>query len=59
MVGGASLIADQTKPPLSQLTLFRESERDALAALRTLDLEKLSPMDAFMWLMKIKKQLED
>ena len=57
--GGASLVADQTKQPLSQLTLFRESERDALTALRTLDLEKLSPMDAFAWLMKIKKQLED
>ena len=27
--------------------------------LRTIDLEKLSPMDAFMWLMKVKKQLED
>ncbi len=58
-VGGASLVADQTGQPSSQLTLFRESERDALAALRTLDLETLSPMDAFMWLMKIKKQLED
>ena len=31
----------------------------ALAALRRLDLEKLSPMDAFMWLNRIKKQLED
>jgi hypothetical protein len=41
------------------LSLFRESERDALEALNKLDLEKLSPMDAFMWLMKIKKQLED
>jgi hypothetical protein len=52
-------VADQTAKPDSQLTLFRESERDALEALRVLDLEKLSPMDAFMWLMKIKKQLED
>jgi hypothetical protein len=41
------------------MTLFRESERDALQALRGLDLEKLSPMDSFMWLMQIKKQLED
>jgi len=57
--GGASLVADQSKQPDSQLTLFRESERDALQALRTLELETLSPMDAFMWLMRIKKQLED
>jgi len=57
--GGASLVADQTAKTASQLTLFRENERDALEALRILDLEKLSPMDAFMWLMKIKKQLED
>jgi DNA mismatch repair protein MutS len=55
--GGVSLVADQNAQPDSQLTLFRESERDALEALRVLDLEKLSPMDAFMWLMKIKKQL--
>jgi DNA mismatch repair protein MutS len=55
--GGASLTADNSGLPASQLTLFKENERDALEALRTLDLEKLSPMDAFMWLMKIKKQL--
>lgn len=41
-----------------QLSLFRESERDALAALNDLDLENISPMDAFMWLARIKKQLE-
>jgi len=57
--GGASLVADQTGQPPSQLTLFRDNERNALEALRILDLEKLSPMDSFMWLMKIKKQLED
>ncbi len=57
LAGGASLAADKTGQPAGQLTLFRENERDALEALRTLDLEKLSPMDAFMWLMKIKKQL--
>ena len=55
--GGPSLAADNSGQPAGQLTLFRENERDALEALRTLDLEKLSPMDAFMWLMKIKKQL--
>jgi DNA mismatch repair protein MutS len=56
---GASWIAEAASGPSSQLSLFRESERDALQALHKLDLEKLSPMDAFMWLMKIKKQLED
>ncbi len=57
--GGASLVADSGRQPSGQMTLFRESERDALQALRGLDLEKLSPMDSFMWLMQIKKQLED
>ena len=42
----------------AQLSLFRESERDALDALRELDLDNISPMDAFMWLARIKKQLE-
>jgi len=42
-----------------QLSLFRESERDALAALRELDLDRISPMDAFMWLVRIRAQLDD
>ncbi|MCP4292158.1 MAG: DNA mismatch repair protein MutS [bacterium] len=46
-------------PDAGQLSLFRESERDALDALNDLDLEKISPMDAFMWLAKIKKQMEN
>jgi len=57
--GGASLVAEGNRQPSGQMTLFRESERDALQALRTLDLEKISPMDSFMWLVRIKKQLED
>ena len=57
--GGASLMADQSGQRPSQLTLFRENERDALEALKSLDLEKISPMDAFMWLDMIKKQLEE
>jgi DNA mismatch repair protein MutS len=57
--GGASLAAESSGGMTGQLSLFRENERDALAALRTIDLEEMSPMDAFMWLMKIKKQLED
>jgi len=44
--------------PRAQLSLFKESERDALEALRDLDLEKLSPMDAFLWLVRIKDQLD-
>ena len=43
----------------AQLSLFREAERDALAALRGLDLATLSPVDAFMWLVRIREQLED
>jgi len=43
----------------AQLSLFRESERDALSALRGLDLATLSPVDAFMWLVRIREQLDD
>ncbi len=42
----------------SQLTLFQEGERDALEALRGMDLEKLSPLEAFMMLVRIKEQLD-
>jgi len=59
LTGGASVAADRPAGPSSQLSLFRENERDALKALGKLDLEKLSPMDAFMWLVNIKKQLEE
>jgi DNA mismatch repair protein MutS len=55
--GGASLAAEAAGPR-TQLSLFNEAEKDALADLRSLDLEKISPMDAFMWLMKIKKQVD-
>jgi DNA mismatch repair protein MutS len=60
--GGASFAADGTPPGAggnAQLSLFRETERDALDALRNLDLDHISPMDAFMWLARIKKQLSD
>ena len=61
--GGASFAADGRNaavPALdTQLSLFRESERDALETLKGLDLDHISPMDAFMWLVKIKKQLTD
>ena len=58
--GGASFAAERPLPaggPDTQLSLFRESERDALDALRTLDLDHISPMDAFMWLARIRQQL--
>ena len=42
----------------AQLSLFSEAQRDALSALRSLDLEKISPLDAFAWLLKIKQQLD-
>ncbi len=57
-VDKTSLIGNQNLPNAGQLTLFRESERDALDALHDLDIEKISPMDAFMWLAKIKKQID-
>ncbi len=43
--------------PSHQLSLFTDGERDALEGLRGLDLETLSPLDAFLWLARIKKQL--
>ena len=43
----------------AQLSLFKDSERDALKALRQMDLDAISPLDAFMWLVKIRQQLED
>jgi len=42
-----------------QLSLFNLQERDALQALRGLDLNRLSPVDAFMWIAKIRKQLDE
>ena len=67
--GGASLVADtdlarevrKTGVGLGgqQLSLFSDGERDALDALRDLDLDRISPVDAFMWLVKIRSQLPD
>ncbi len=42
-----------------QLSLFTDGERDALEALRALDLERLSPVESFMWLVKIRQQIAD
>ena len=58
--GGSSLAADSgPAAPLEvqQLSLFNEQERDTLDALRELDVETISPVDAFMWLVRIKRQL--
>ncbi|MBK7046037.1 MAG: DNA mismatch repair protein MutS [bacterium] len=68
--GGASLAADgpggpggpsgrQGRGAAIQATLFHEPERDALKALRDLDLERISPVDAFMWLARLKNSLAD
>jgi len=54
---GFSLAADRPLAAARQLSLFSDGERDALDALRDLDLEGISPMDAFLWLARIKKQL--
>lgn len=45
--------------PSAQLSLFSEHERDALESLRRLDVDRISPVDAFMWLVKIRQQLLD
>lgn len=55
--GGYSLAADAA-PDAGQLSLFTEGERDALEALRGLDLDRISPVDAFMWLVRIRRQLD-
>lgn len=61
--GGAALAADSGRPlpgaasPVAQLDLFHPLERDALASLRQLDLETITPVEAFMWLVRIKRQL--
>jgi len=52
-----SVAADSVAAPHRQLSLFTDGERDALDGLRELDLESLSPLDAFLWLARIKKQL--
>jgi len=62
--GGASLAADRGRNAPGrgtalQATLFHEPERDALKALRELDLERISPVDAFMWLARLKNSLRD
>ena len=50
-------VAADSAIPSHQLSLFTDGERDALEGLRGLDLETLSPLDAFLWLARIKKQL--
>jgi DNA mismatch repair protein MutS len=63
LADGAGLAAEgpargqESRTADAQLSLFA-TEQDALARLRELDLEKISPVDAFMWLVKIKQQLE-
>jgi DNA mismatch repair protein MutS len=57
---GASVAADGDagpRPADLQLSLFNEVERDALARLRELDLETLSPVDAFMFLVELQRQI--
>ena len=43
----------------AQLSLFSEPERDVLEQLRELDLDSLSPLDAFLWLVKVRRALDD
>jgi len=51
-------VAEAPRPGASQqLSLFNEVERDILDAVRALDLETVSPVDAFMLLVKLQRQL--
>ncbi len=43
----------------AQLSLFSDRERNALSALLDLDIDRLSPVDAFMWLVRIRRELDD
>jgi len=54
---GHALAADAAGS--AQLSLFSDRERDALAALQDLDIDRLSPVDAFMWLVRIRRELDD
>ena len=42
----------------AQLSLFQDRERSALDSLRELDLDHLSPMDAFLWLVRLRRELD-
>ncbi len=55
---GFSVAAEGPGSCRTQLSLFTDGEKDALEALRELDLERISPMDAFMWLARIRRQLD-
>ncbi len=58
--GGGSLAADRFPNASAadvQMSLFSDQERDTLDALKDLDVETISPVDAFMWLVRIKRQL--
>jgi len=54
---GFSIVAENITQTHNQLSLFTDQERSALDNLQDLDINKISPMDAFMWLAKLKKQL--
>ncbi len=43
----------------AQLSLFHDRERDVLDDLKELDMDHLSPMDAFLWLARVRKRLDD
>lgn len=60
LAGGTSLVADREVRgggSNAQLSLFEDVERDTLEALRRLDLETISPVDAFMLLVKLQRQI--
>jgi len=57
LTGGIDPLALPSSGQQAQLSLFSDAERDALDGLHELQLETISPMDAFMWLTRLKKQL--
>ena len=56
---GFDIAADGPATGSGQMSLFSDAEREVLDALRDLDLERISPVDAFLWLARIRARLED
>ena len=54
---GHALAADAAGS--SQLSLFNDRERATIDDLREIDLDRISPMDAFLWLVRVRRGLDD
>jgi DNA mismatch repair protein MutS len=54
---GHGLVAETANT--AQLSLFNDQERSTLDDLCQLDLDRISPMDAFHWLVRVRRELDD